>query len=117
MMDKIIASLNVKILPRDLKSTEPKQALQSLFNNWIPLSKALLDVVVEYLPSPLDLTNDKVEHLMCSKLKQFKMLPVETQKLKQDFLNCDSDKSKPVIVYISKMFAADKESICKIRRR
>jgi ribosome assembly protein 1 len=54
MIDKILTSLNIKILPRDLKSTEAKIPLQSLFNSWIPLSKALLDVVVEYLPSPLD---------------------------------------------------------------
>jgi ribosome assembly protein 1 len=117
MIDKILTSLNIKILPRDLKSTEAKIPLQSLFNSWIPLSKALLDVVVEYLPSPLDLTNEKIEHLMCSRSNQFKLLPVDTQNLKNDFLKCDSDKSKPLIVYISKMFAVDKENICRNKRK
>jgi len=117
MIDKILTSLNIKILPRDLKSIEAKIPLQSLFNSWIPLSKALLDIVVEYLPSPLDLTNEKIEHLMCSRSNQFKLLPIDTQKLKHDFLKCDSDKSKPLIVYISKMFAVDKENICRNNRK
>ena len=117
MIDKILTSLNIKILPRDLKSSDAKISLQSLFNSWIPLSKALFDVVVEYLPSPLDLTNEKVEHLMCSKSNQFKFLPLETQELKNDFLKCDSDKAKPLIVYISKMFAVEKENICKNKRK
>jgi hypothetical protein len=30
-----------------------------------------------------------------------------------DFLNCKADDSKPVIVFISKMFAAEKDSIAK----
>ena len=68
--------------PRDLKYTDPKGPLQSLFTNWLPLGKNLLDMVVEVLPSPLDMTSDKVEHLMCSKMKIFKYLPKETQELK-----------------------------------
>lgn len=83
MMEKIITSLNIKIPPRDLKSTEPKAALQSLFNSWIPLSKAVLDMAVEYLPSPLELTEEKVEHLMCSKSNNFKCLPIQSQNLKE----------------------------------
>ena len=135
MTEKIINSLNIKMSPRDLKYTDPKGPLQSLFTNWLPLGKNLLDMVVEVLPSPLDMTSDKVEHLMCSKMKIFKYLPKETQELKNgkpyltdlkvkssflelfffilDFLNCKPDDSKPVIVFISKMFAAEKDSIAK----
>jgi hypothetical protein len=35
------------------------------------------------LPSPLDMTNEKVEHLICSKMKPFSSLPKETQMLKK----------------------------------
>jgi ribosome assembly protein 1 len=69
--------------PRELKYTDPKSPLQNLFANWLPLGKNLLDMVVEVLPSPLDVTKEKVEHLMCSKLKVFKCLPKETQELEK----------------------------------
>ncbi len=98
--------------PRELKYTEPKGPLQTLFGYWLPLGRNLMDVIVEILPNPAEMTPEKVEYLMCSKLKVFKSLPQETQNLKQNFLECDSNDSKPVIVFISKMFAADKESIC-----
>ncbi len=82
MLEKILTSLSIKIPPRDMKFTDPKIPLQSLFNTWLPLSKSLLDMVVKYLPSPIDLTTEKVEHLICSNSSQFKLLPLETQKLK-----------------------------------
>ena len=40
-------------------------------------------VVVEKLPSPLSILEDKVEKLMCSQAKRFDSLPEQTQKLKQ----------------------------------
>ena len=113
MTEKILNSLNIKLPPRDLKYTEAKGPLKSLFINWLPLGKNLLDMVVDLLPSPLDITSDKVEHLICAKLKSFKHLPKQTQALKSDFMNCQADESKPVIVFISKMFAAEKDTISK----
>jgi len=98
--------------PRELKYTEAKGPLQTLFSYWLPLGRNLMDVIVDILPNPSEMTTEKVEYLMCSKLKAFKSLPQDTQRLKQNFLECDSNESKPVIVFISKMFAADKESIC-----
>jgi ribosome assembly protein 1 len=82
MLEKISNSLNIKIPLRDMKFNDPKTPLQSLFNLWLPLSKSLLDMVIKYLPSPVDLTSDKVEHLISSNSNQFKLLPIETQNLK-----------------------------------
>lgn len=82
MTEKIISSLNIKIPPRDLKYSDPKAPLQSLFNLWIPLARSLLNMVVEYLPSPRNLADDKVLNLICAKTRQFRTLPTETQKLK-----------------------------------
>ena len=113
MTEKIIKSLGVKMLPRDLKYTDPKGPLQALFTNWLPLGKNLINMIIEILPSPLQISSDRIEHLISNKMKPFKLLPKETQELKQDFIQCQSDDSRPVIVFISKMFAADKDSINK----
>ena len=82
-MDKILNSLNIKLAPRELKFTEAKAPIQALFANWLPLGKNLLDMIVEVLPSPVEMTNEKTENLMCSKIKIFKSLCKETQELKK----------------------------------
>jgi ribosome assembly protein 1 len=82
MIDKILNSLNIKIPPRDLKYTDPKCPLNSLFTKWLPLSRNLLDMIVQVLPSPKDISNERVEQLMCNKLKPFRTFPKETQSLK-----------------------------------
>ena len=82
MTEKILSSLNIKLPPRELKYTDAKGPLKSLFINWLPLGKNLLDMVVDLLPSPLEMTSERVEHLICSKLKSFKHLPQQTQDLK-----------------------------------
>jgi ribosome assembly protein 1 len=85
MTEKILESLKIKLAPRELKFTDPKGPLQALFINWLPLGRNLLDMIVETLPSPLEMSSDKVEHLICNKLKSFKSLPKETQNLKNGF--------------------------------
>lgn len=40
---------------------------------------------------------------MCSKLIRFGALPQESQALKKAFLECSSEDSAPVIVFVSKM--------------
>ena len=82
MTEKILNTLNIKLQPRFLKYTDPKGPLQALFINWLPLGSNLLDMIVEKLPSPLELTNERVENLICSKIKSFKGLPQATQDLK-----------------------------------
>jgi ribosome assembly protein 1 len=82
MTEKIVTSLGIKIPARDLKYSDSKAPLQSLFNLWIPLARSLLNMVVEYLPSPQNLAEEKVVNLICAKTRQFKTLPIETQKLR-----------------------------------
>ena len=113
MTEKICTSLNIKMNQRDLKYSDPKGPLQALLFNWLPLGRNLLDMIVEILPSPLEMTSEKVEHLICTNMKPFRSLPTETQALKKDFMNCKQDESKPVIVFVSKVFATEKENIAK----
>ena len=72
MTEKILSSLNLKIAPRNLKYTDAKGPLQSICSLWLPLGSNILEMVVNTLPSPLNISNDKVEHLICTKLNTFK---------------------------------------------
>lgn len=113
MTEKIITSLNIKVTPRELKYVDSRGPVQAVLFNWLPLGRNLLDMIIEILPSPLEITGDKVENLICSNMKPFKSLPLETQALKEEFINCKSEPNRPVIVFISKIFSTEKENIAK----
>ncbi|XP_078283410.1 elongation factor-like GTPase 1 isoform X2 [Rhinoraja longicauda] len=110
-INKIVNSLGLSILPRDSRHTDPRVHLNAICHQWLPISQAVLAMVCNKLPSPLDITEERVEKLMCVRSRRFDSLPVQTQALKQAFLECKSDGTAPVIVFICKMFAVDSKGI------
>ena len=90
-------------------------------------------MVVDQLPSPLQLTPERVEKLMCSSAKTFDSFPRQTQLLKEggsvcmsgylsgcllsmfffapDFIACSPDPSAPTVVFISKLFVVDSSTL------
>ena len=66
-LEKIVNSLQLKVSPRDLRSTDTKQQLLAIFSQWLPLAQALLRMVCLKLPAPSELSDERAEKLMCSK--------------------------------------------------
>jgi len=66
-----------------------------------------LEMVCKNLPSPLELSENKVERLMSGGNRNFLSLPSACKELKTAFLNCSSKDDAPVIVFVSKMFAVE----------
>ncbi|XP_067873831.1 elongation factor-like GTPase 1 [Heterodontus francisci] len=116
-IDKIVNSLGLTILPRDSRHTDPKVHLNAICTQWLPISHAVLSMVCNKLPSPLDIAAERVEKLMCVRSRRFDSLPAQTQALKQAFLECKSDETAPVIVFICKMFAVDSKALPQNRLR
>ncbi|XP_050350136.1 elongation factor-like GTPase 1 isoform X2 [Nymphalis io] len=104
----ICEKLGIKLTTRDLRHTDGRIQLQSLMTQWLPLSNTVLDMVCTKLPSPKEILPEKVEKLMCSRIRDFETYPEETKKLKHDFLDCDSSNDRTVIIFVSKMFSVDK---------
>ncbi len=73
----------MKISARDSRYTDPKQYLNAIFRQWLPLSDAVLVMVANKLPSPLDVSEERIEKLMCGGLRKFDSLPSETRELKK----------------------------------
>ena len=46
-IQKIITALNIKVAPRDLRSNDLKQKLSAIFSQWLPLTNAVLNMVVK----------------------------------------------------------------------
>ncbi|KAJ0001585.1 hypothetical protein NQD34_001381 [Periophthalmus magnuspinnatus] len=74
-------------------------------------------MVCEKLPSPLEVSAERVERLMSVGARRFDSLPERTQRLKEVFLRCSSEVDAPVIVFVSKMFAVDSKALPQNRQR
>ena len=56
--------------------------LHAIMHQWLPLSVSILNLVCSYLPSPLEMQEERVKNLMCSGFRKFEAYPEETQALK-----------------------------------
>ena len=81
-IEKIVSSMKLKISARDSRHTNPRVHLFAVCSQWLPLARAVLRMVVTRLPSPLQLSEERVERLMCSRSQAFQSLPHTTQLLK-----------------------------------
>uniref|UniRef100_A0A7N6APS5 Elongation factor-like 1 n=1 Tax=Anabas testudineus TaxID=64144 RepID=A0A7N6APS5_ANATE len=116
-VEKVVASLGVKVMARDSRHSDPKVLLSAISSQWLPLSQAVLAMVCEKLPSPLDIAAERVEKLLSVGTRRFDSLPEQTQELKKAFLQCSSGEDTPVIVFVSKMFAVDTKALPQNRQR
>ena len=82
-MEKIVSSMSLKISARDSRHTNPKVHLFAICSQWLPLARTVLSMAVQQLPSPLELTDERVERLMCRPSQSFQSLPHRTQALKE----------------------------------
>nr|XP_020756626.1 elongation factor-like GTPase 1 [Odocoileus virginianus texanus]XP_020756627.1 elongation factor-like GTPase 1 [Odocoileus virginianus texanus] len=109
--DKIVTSLGLKIGAREARHSDPRVQINAICSQWLPISQAVLAMVCQKLPSPLDITAERVEKLMCAGSQTFDSLPPETQALKAAFMKCGSEDTAPVIIFVSKMFAVDAKAL------
>lgn len=98
----ITEKLGIKLTTRDLRHTDHRVQLQAIFSQWLPIEKAVLEMVVQQIPPPGSMSEEKAERLMCSLNQNFSSLPAETQALKREFQKSDKE-SETVIVFISKV--------------
>lgn len=117
MTEKIVKSLDLNILPRDMRHNDPRVKLQAIMGQWLSVSRAVLDVVVDKLPSPLEISEDRVEKLMCSQGQSFLSFPKATQQLKEAFVACSTSDSSPVILFVSKMFPVERKMLPQFKQR
>uniref|UniRef100_A0A8C5BX91 Elongation factor like GTPase 1 n=1 Tax=Gadus morhua TaxID=8049 RepID=A0A8C5BX91_GADMO len=116
-VEKMMTSLGVKVMARDSRHSDPKVLLSAICSQWLPISQAVLSMVCEKLPSPLDISTERVERLMSVGARQFDSLPERTQELKNAFVQCSSEAEAPVIVFVSKMFAVDAKALPQNKQR
>ncbi|TPX33405.1 hypothetical protein SmJEL517_g03689 [Synchytrium microbalum] len=106
-VEKIVRTLNLKILARDMKSKDSKYLLQTILGQWLPLSTSILLAVVELLPSPIQAQALRIPKILYPKTTPptVESLPPIRQKIERALYACDANNEAPVIAYVSKMFS------------
>ncbi|CAI2168612.1 15727_t:CDS:10, partial [Funneliformis geosporum] len=97
-IEKIVKTLNLKILPRDMRSKDTRALLISMFNQWLPLSTAILHILYFYIKSST--TTEK-----------------PANEIEKSLFSCDSSDSAPIIAYVSKMFAIPSDMLPENKRK
>ncbi|KAK0181707.1 hypothetical protein PV327_003970 [Microctonus hyperodae] len=109
-MCSMMEKMNIKLTTRDLRVTDARAQLQAIISQWLPLSRACINMVCDKVPAPHNLSGEKIERLMSGNA-EFSSFPQETQQLKDAFVACDPSSDAPVIAFISKMFSVERKML------
>ncbi|KAF9135131.1 Cytoplasmic GTPase/eEF2-like protein (ribosomal biogenesis) [Mortierella sp. GBA39] len=112
MTEKVVKSLNLKVLPRDMRSKDTRAVLTTIFSQWLPLSTCVLLAVVEQLPSPAAAQKIRMPKM----LHPFETTPPEpTEDWEKGMVNCDP--ASGVVAYVSKMVSVPLDVLPKNKRK
>ena len=111
-MEKIVKSLNLKVLPRDMKSKDTRALLTTIFSQWLPLSTAVLVSVIEQLPSPPVGQKQRIP-LILDGTPGFKDI---SPKVRNAMVEFDKSEGAPLVAYVSKMMAIPESELRKTSR-
>ena len=110
-IEKIIKALSLKVLPRDIKSKDHHALVRTIMNQWLPLSRAVLLSVVDYLPSPLTAQTSRMPALLAD-IPNHKNV---SDDLKAAMTKCSP--GGPAVAYISKMVAMPVKDLPRNQRK
>ncbi|KAH3685679.1 hypothetical protein WICPIJ_003363 [Wickerhamomyces pijperi] len=105
VLEKIVKALNIKILPRDLRSKDNKNLLNQVMGQWLPVSSAVLLTVTESLPSPLESQKERIPTILESAPNHELIDPT----LKEAMLQCNNN--GPVSAYVSKILSVPEDEL------
>jgi len=115
---KIVNALNIRIPPRDLKSKDTRNLLTLIMQQWLPLSTATFQAVVDVIPSPPVAQAMRLPFMLHLERAAASSIDLEaTNDLERGLCSCDQKESTPVVAYISKMFAVSRGDLPEFRRK
>ncbi|KAL6890927.1 P-loop containing nucleoside triphosphate hydrolase protein [Trichoderma evansii] len=113
LLEKVTKSLNITIAPHILRARDPRLLLTTVFASWLPLSTALLVSVIESLPSPPTAQAERLPTVIDeSPDAQF-----VDKSVRDAMVSFKTDKSDPVVAYVSKMVSIPESELPENKRR
>eukprot|EP01122_Echinamoeba_exundans_P014041 TRINITY_DN6280_c0_g1_i1.p1 TRINITY_DN6280_c0_g1~~TRINITY_DN6280_c0_g1_i1.p1 ORF type:complete len:1109 (+),score=316.15 TRINITY_DN6280_c0_g1_i1:288-3614(+) len=106
---KIAKALNLTITAREMGHEDAQTVAQAFMARWLPVSNAVLDMVVDHLPNPIDAQKVRIPHL-------YKPIPVpgkeeEIKQISASLERCDSSDDAPIVGFVSKVFAIPNDQL------
>ncbi|VDB85573.1 unnamed protein product [Peniophora sp. CBMAI 1063] len=113
-VEKIVKTLNLKVLPRDLKSKDTSHVLSTIFSQWLPLSSAMIQAIIDVVPPPSTAQRTRIPKML---YPDAHVVPAPKNKLETDLYSCDASDSANIVAYVSKMFAVRSEDLPENKKR
>nr|POE68497.1 elongation factor-like gtpase 1 [Quercus suber] len=109
VLEKVIKSFNLSVPARELQNKDPKIVLQSVMSRWLPLSEAILSMVVKCMPDPIAAQSFRVSRLLPKReiLNNGvdSNVVAEAELVRKSVEACDTRPEAPCLAFVSKMFA------------
>jgi ribosome assembly protein 1 len=106
---KIVAALDLKIPPRDLKSKDTRHLLSLIFNQWLSLSTCVVQAVIDVIPAPPIAQATRIPKMLYPNLYETTLRP--KNKLEEDLYASKFAPEACVTAYVSKMFAVNVQDL------
>ncbi|KAL6899812.1 hypothetical protein ACP4OV_006470 [Aristida adscensionis] len=107
--DNIVSFFNLEVSPRELRSRDPKVALNAVLRAWLPLADSVMTMLVECTPDPAAAQAVRVARLMPERKVDAAAdsadVVAEAERVRRCVAACSASTSAPVVVFVSKMFA------------
>ena len=104
-----MSALNLKLLPRDLRSKDGRQLLSVIFNQWLSLSTCVIQSVIDIVPSPPAAQAVRLPRMMHPNVFDQEIKP--KNKLERDLYSSSSGPGAYITAYVSKMFAVPRKEL------
>ncbi|KAK6350065.1 Elongation factor-like GTPase 1 [Orbilia brochopaga] len=111
-VEKIVKTLGIKVLPRDLRSKDARALLSTIFTQWLPLSRAVLGTVVSQLPSPPAAQKQRITNLIEASPGGAASIAPE---IKSAMATLDT-KDQTIVAYVSKMISVPEKDLPRNQR-
>ena len=109
VLEKVIKSFNLSVPTRELQNKDPKVVLQSVMSRWLPLSEAILSMVVKCMPDPIAAQSFRVSRLLPKREILNNGVDsnvlAEAELVRKSVEACDTRPEAPCVAFVSKMFA------------
>ncbi|XP_075636284.1 uncharacterized protein LOC142608394 [Castanea sativa] len=109
VLEKVIKSFNLSVPARELQNKDPKVVLQSVMSRWLPLSEAILSMVVKCMPDPIAAQSFRVSRLLPKReiLNNGvdSNVVADAELVRKSVEACDTRPEAPCVAFVSKMFA------------
>jgi ribosome assembly protein 1 len=117
-LQKIVTALSIKVAPRDLKSKETRNLLTLIMQQWLPLSTATFQAVIDVIPSPTDAQALRLPYMLHPAAAAASSTPLTpSDDLEKVLFACDQSSGSQVTAYISKMFAVARGDLPENQRK